>query len=97
MWENHRWGVCIGFAAIYACASDSVVSIAVICALCLYSRVSVVVSVLCMYLVVSSWDSAWCWLRGKLIWCTFSGFVVVGCVCVVLWHFWDIVGVQVSR
>jgi hypothetical protein len=39
------------------CSSDSVVSFVVICALCPYSRVSVVVRVLCM-LVASSWDIA---------------------------------------
>ena len=39
------------------CASDSVVSIVVVCALCLYYRISVVVRVMCM-LVASSWDSA---------------------------------------
>jgi hypothetical protein len=39
------------------CAFDSVVTIVVVCALCPYSRVSVVVRVLCMS-VAFSWDSA---------------------------------------
>ena len=38
------------------CASDSVVSVLIVCDLCPYSWANVVVRVLCM-LVASSWDN----------------------------------------